>query len=745
MVKHRQSAQRRLRDKFPFMFTAGFVILALVAVFVSMQYSQRMQGLFENQAKSKIQQVTNQNVQMMRTAVYSCRDFLYAVAATIQHNNVTDVNQLLAQFGSYLSIYRFHDMAIMTPDGVCRTTRGNVLNLKNSDMYSIFEDGSWKIQNLSDTDGQGTPLNVFGVPVMNNGKVQFVLMASYNMRSLPDVANLLHFEGYGQSAVLDAEYHVVARTEEQDVGEVLKAQGLDLSQTNPMGSENRFIQFRMNNTDYLGYCQPMGVDDWYLMTYVSQGYLNQEMNDFRTNIQRGVLMVVALVATFCILFLLYYARHKKSINHMMFDDTLTGAKNYEFLKIRFEEQNWAGSEHIALVVMDIDKLKLINMLYGMAVGDQAILYLYHAFRRVLPTDEIYRRHADEYVAIIRYTTPENLEEKLRQLNSEIQRGVRQNEVCNMKVSMGVCPTEGYSTFRRIYGNAIIAKREVKGSSQHFYRIFDQDLSEQFLQSGRIENEFALALKNEQFHVWYQPKVDLDTGEIVGAEALVRWKKESGQTVSPARFIPIFEQNGQIVRLDERVIRNVCRDIQDMKKRGIPVVPVSVNLSRLHLHHPGIVKRIDELTAQYGIEHDEIAIEITESALLDAKDSLRELMSQLHQRGYRVDMDDYGSGMSGIGSLAALPFDTIKMDKSFVDHIGDRKMDVVIKSTIQMARELNLEIVFEGIETEEQAEFLRNSKCKIGQGYYFSRPLERSDYERLLLERGTKREGVTDAW
>ena len=261
------------------------------------------------------------------------------------------------------------------------------------------------------------------------------------------------------------------------------------------------------------------------------------------------------------------------------------------------------------------------------------------------------------------------------------------------------------------------------------------MSEKFLQRGRIEAEFAQAIQNDEFQVWYQPKYALDTGRIVGAEALVRWKKSDGQMVSPGNFIPVFEQNGQIIRLDEHVINLVCKDIKEMKAEGFPVVPISVNLSRLHLHHPGIVHQMDRLAREYNIVQGELAIEITESAMLDANDSLNSLIDQLHERGYRVDMDDYGSGVSSIGSLASLPFDTIKMDKSFVDHIGDERMNVVIRSTIQMALELDLEIVAEGIETKEQADFLRENHCTVGQGYYFSRPLEKSHYKDELRKYG----------
>ena len=253
------------------------------------------------------------------------------------------------------------------------------------------------------------------------------------------------------------------------------------------------------------------------------------------------------------------------------------------------------------------------------------------------------------------------------------------------------------------------------------------MKKEFIESGQIESEFDIALQNHEFEVWYQPKYDIRKQEIIGAEALVRWRNKDKKLISPGKFIPVFEKNGQIIRLDEEIINLVFQDVKEMKRLHYKVVPISINLSRLHLYQPDAIEKIEGLVKKYEIEPSQIVFEITESAVLDDKKSLQCLITRLHQLGFKVDMDDYGTGISSLGSLFSFEFDAIKLDKSFIDHIGDRKMDIIIKSTIQMAKDLNLEIIAEGTETKEQVEFLLQNDCSIAQGFYFSKPLEKLDY------------------
>ena len=242
--------------------------------------------------------------------------------------------------------------------------------------------------------------------------------------------------------------------------------------------------------------------------------------------------------------------------------------------------------------------------------------------------------------------------------------------------------------------------------------------------------FGEALKNREFHVWYQPQVDMRTGVPRGAEALVRWQRQDSGLVRPDEFIPLLEKAGLTALLDAEVMRIVCQDISESKQRKIPFGPVSVNLSRLHAERRETPERFRRLTEQYGVTRQDLSFEITEtSAEENGGEGIIQLADDLQEEGYRVAMDDYGTGCSTLKLLQEVHFDILKLDRHFVSRIGDPRADIILASTITMAGGLGLEVVAEGVETAEQICFLVELQCYFGQGYYFSRPLPKEQYIR----------------
>lgn len=251
-----------------------------------------------------------------------------------------------------------------------------------------------------------------------------------------------------------------------------------------------------------------------------------------------------------------------------------------------------------------------------------------------------------------------------------------------------------------------------------------------MERSELEKSFIKALKGGKIQVWYQPQVDMRTGRPRGAEALARWKKEDGTYVMPSLFVPEFERAGLMTILDEKVLGIVCRDLRDARREEIPFAPVSINLSRLHAGRLEIAERFKDITEQYGADQKELSFEITETAAKDIGDSdMAQLAGYLHGGGYRIAVDDYGMGCSTLKLLQEISFDILKIDRYFVSRIGDPKADVILASTIRMAKELGMDIVAEGVETEEQICFLLEHRCRYGQGYYYSEPLPKEQYIR----------------
>lgn len=251
----------------------------------------------------------------------------------------------------------------------------------------------------------------------------------------------------------------------------------------------------------------------------------------------------------------------------------------------------------------------------------------------------------------------------------------------------------------------------------------------------IEKDMELALINQEFKVYLQPKYSLDTEQIVGAEALVRWIHSTKGIIPPDKFIPLFEKNGFIKQLDFYIFEEVCSVQKKWGENNIALedIPISVNLSRIHMNESRLTLKLGEIIKQYGIEAKCLEIELTESAILDNIDSLIRIIEDIKKAGFAVSMDDFGSGYSSLNLLKDLLVDILKIDKEFLGEGGDDyRGKVILSNIIHMAKELKLITVAEGVETKEQVEFLKEVGCNIAQGYYYAKPMPISDFEKLMF-------------
>lgn len=250
----------------------------------------------------------------------------------------------------------------------------------------------------------------------------------------------------------------------------------------------------------------------------------------------------------------------------------------------------------------------------------------------------------------------------------------------------------------------------------------------------MTRQFREGIRNREFFVRYQPQFCLETGKMCGAEALVRWKRKEGVIIPPARFIPEFERLGIIVELDAEVLGIVCSDLCEAKKLGIRTGPVSINLSRLHMIRKGIPEKIRRFTEIYGIGNSELAFELTESAAYphDRAD-LKLLVDSMREQGYRVALDDYGIGYSSLKLLAETEFDILKLDRFFVGQIGDQRTEIILRVSLELAGSLGMEVIAEGVETDDQVYFLKENGCRAAQGYYYSKPLSKDAFFRKAKE------------
>ena len=716
-----------------------FILFLFIGIFLFKYHNERLIALIDKEARATLKNVSSQNVITMHTGVEAKKKLLESLAKNIETRNNFEILSIIEELKVYSESYGFYNMGIIDKSGMCYNTLGEVLDLSQYDYYKNGMKGIAGISESYISEDKQLMLNIFTFPIYKGNDVEMILTATYRSDDFSKILNISSFNGEGKSAVIDKSGNFVSNSNkfynsDFNLSYNLKEENPELQKIiseNISRDGSGYINYSNLNEDYLAYYEPLNINDWYLISYVPNRCVYQNASIIFRGIQlESVLLYITFIASAGI-FILIYSKYQKKISYLIFIDELTKEKNYQYLRLNFENMKQIDRKNKSLVVFDIDKFNVINIMYGTNIGDDVLKYIVRIFKEVLPNDELYKDNADGFVGIIYHDDKEEIVKKLDMLDYRIKKDIERNKIIPIKISMGICSLDNSESLHRIYSNALIAKREIKDKMNQSYKFFDERNKKTIIDNQKIESEFPEALKNDEFEVWYQPKYDMRNKKICGAEALIRWRKKDGSLVPPDKFIPVFENNGQIIQLDEEVIKKVCKDIKEMSCLGCEIHPISVNLSRLHLEYQGIVKRIEDLLKEYDIDSSKIAFEITESVFLNNNDKLNNIVDELHKLGFKVEMDDYGTGISTLTSISESSFDTLKLDKSFIDNIGNPKMDIIIKSTIDMARKLNMKIIAEGIETQDQAEFLVSNNCFIAQGYYFSKPISKNDYFALL--------------
>ena len=267
-----------------------------------------------------------------------------------------------------------------------------------------------------------------------------------------------------------------------------------------------------------------------------------------------------------------------------------------------------------------------------------------------------------------------------------------------------------------------ARRHAKTTPGSFAVLYDEQMRRQALLARRLEGDLDAALSADEFEVYYQPKVSMADGRIIGSEALIRWNHPKMGFLMPGMFIPLFEKNGMVKKVDFWLFESVCRTMHGWKEQGRTLLPVSCNFSRLHFEHQDFPERICEIADRWKIPHQLLEIEITESALIDDSGTIEQMLPRLKALWFKIAIDDFGSGYSSLGQLRQLPADVLKLDRSFVCHgVAGKREQIVVENVIRMAGELGITVICEGVEDQIQSEILQGNRMPPGSGILFLPP------------------------
>ncbi len=432
---------------------------------------------------------------------------------------------------------------------------------------------------------------------------------------------------------------------------------------------------------------------------------------------------------------------EERIKYLAYNDTLTSLPNRLMFIERLDEVIKSDSSSYsmtAILFVGLDNFKRVNDTLGHAGGDQLLKGVVERFKSVL--NERYhlaRTGGDEFAVLIPWI--KNIEEaasvakiifdSLRKSFPIVGREIFMN--CSIGIS--VFPSDGDSAellFKKADMALHVAKERGKNNNQFYTATMEKSAS------GRLEleNNLRRALEREEFRLLYQPQLDLRTGEISGAEALVRWEHPTLGLVSPLSFIPVAEETGLIVPIGEWVLSTACMQNKQWQRLGFPPLKIAVNLSARQFQQADLINVIARILAKTGVNSTNLELELTESIIMQNVERTVQTLRALHAMGLKLSIDDFGTGYSSLSYLKRFPLSTLKIDRSFVHDITtDPDAAAIAKAIISMAHSLKLEVIAEGVETEPQLTFLRSQNCDKMQGFLFSRPIPAPDFEKLLLE------------
>ena len=719
------------------------IIIISLAIFGCVKKIRQRLGI---QMQETLSSIAQQNEFALEKELKSTNDLLTGIAEELKHRNIKNKTLVVEFLQPYAEIYHFKRMGFIAGNGIAYTTDGYKRPLKDMTSFNQSMTGKWYVsEKIKDSLGEEEEIHVFSVPVYNvdETKIVGVLFATHRAE---DFRNLLLKDTLGGQAycVIVAEDGTLVTWDDNaeiDVSVTNAKSFLDADEDNSAVTERisaDMLSGRSGNAQvaYQGsrylYYTPIELTEagkqWYLFTVIPEEVLTNQTNPIWNDIYRLVMVIFAVLLIMLVMYINSYRKQREMLMDLAYIDPLTGGDNYASFKEK------VGARTIAMgniVSMDIGDFRIVNNICGEKTGNQLLQNIWELlYTSCRQGEEAAHINADQFILYWKSEEQEEIVNRIKEITHSIYNIVEALSIPHVEPYFGICALDDNTTIEKVYSCASQAKNNMKGRRDKNYSFYDEKLFQQTISNKKLEDSFENAITMHEFEVWYQPKYDTMNGTIVGAEALVRWRKD-GELIPPYKFIPLFEKNGMIAELDEYVFRHVCEKQKQWQAEGREIFPISINISRASLFYSGIATRYEEILESCGLDPEYVQLEITESATLE-NDDIDMLIEHFHKTGFRLLLDDFGNGYSSLSTLNTMKFDVLKLDKSLIDFIGDTNGEVLLRHTVELAKHFGLYVTAEGVETKDQVIFLQKVSCDDIQGYYFSKPLPEKEFERLLI-------------
>ena len=722
------------------------IILLIISIIVLVWYSNNLKNELRELVLDTLKEVSNQNVLVVQKEIKGDLNALTEIAERIGAIKDADVEDVMDTLKGVIDRYTFKRMGFSGEDGTAYTTDGLSFDISDRDYFNIAMQGENYISDLLIDPLDDDEIIIFSMPVRQDGRIIGVVFATYRVESLREILTVSSFEGEGYTYILksngDKVVDSINPTSFQHMTNIYTSMKA-ADRRNTEAARDLKVLLENNETGYVifynrvgkyMYTTPLGVNDWFLMDVVPVDFMESTSN----HIIRRTYLVCAILAVTCIVIavMIFWGERKKKqqMQNLLYKDDLTGGRTLVKFKLDVEPKVNEYHDKCAFVMMDLDDFKLVNELFGYEEGDKVLRYIFEAIQNNCEKDECLGRGVgDRYYMLLHFETKKEIEERILKMTEQVQKCCIANaSEYILHPVFGIYYVDKYDEdVEDMLNCATLAHNLAKQERDCIYKIYTDILKERIVNKKQLSDQIEHACDNHEFVVYYQPKYESKTQTLVGAEALVRWRKPNGSMISPGLFIPLAEESGFICKLDVYMFREVCLAQKRWLDKGLDIVPISVNLSRRHLDNPDFIDEYKRIIDESGVPIQYVQLEITESAMFEKQEDFIEIMEKLHQLGFMILMDDFGTGYSSLMMLKSIPVDVMKLDKSFVDDYDDVRGEQIIRCVMKMAKDLSIGITAEGVETKEQFEFLKSIGCDTIQGYYFARPMPEDEFEARM--------------
>lgn len=727
-------------------------ILFLTSLFLTMGYIyiEDTKHLLMSEAKIHIKEVAVQGSQLAQRQIEKDLDVLNIFSNYYASNPDIPNEEKMKNLLDEMENQKFYTMAIVDINGNAENTKGDKFSVKDREFFKNSIKGKKYVSSpYVDEVNKSIKKIAISVPLLNNDKVVGVLYCTYNINTLMKLINISFYENNSISYVVKNNGTIILHPQgdslSKNIYKLLK-QDNDIQEVNRLKKElqenktGATVLNMLEERRYLGYAtmdngnsENNYIKDWNLIFSIPETVV---FSNSKQIINRAVYAVLSIVLIFvAIIFYIIYIKksNEKEILSLAYEDKVTYIGNQnKFYRECSKYLLDKPSLNYIIVYFDINNFKMINDTFGYEFGDNLLITIAKALKEELTEGEVYARLSSDYFAI--FCDYKNGRNKIIRKLDNIRSNIESNLSIVFEISLCVgiyFVEEGEVDIQKAVNKANMARSVAKGKNIN-YAIYNEDVRNKLSEESMILDDIKIALVKNQFEVYYQPKFSLVTGEMIGSEALIRWNHPEHGFISPAVFIPIAEKSKLILKIGRFVFERVCNDLSEWKKQGKKIVPVSVNLSRVELYQPDIVKFINKTIQMYNLSSDFIEIEITETVAINELNILKNVLNELRTYGFSISMDDFGTGYSSISCLRDMPIDILKLDKSFLGGIEhDERSRNIAKSIVSLAKSLDLVVIIEGVESKEQAELMKQFGCDLVQGFYFARPMPAKNFLDLL--------------